>query len=561
MVGTDFANFNDINAQVSFLAGYALGRHKKMLILQEKPVDKMLDLKQVRCEYEDRKQAIKILDTWLNPAKEQRREFLEVTQKSREYLSMHEQFLLELGHPAAEYDTNLNDYFVHTSEYLEARRLRRFLFLGRRGSGKTANFLQLHADFSKQPRNILVRITPSKLQLIGAVDKLHAEIGTTKTTALFEMFWQFLILTEIGLGCRSYVKDNPLLTELGLFKEAENLIEQYDNRNSEFDIRFNHLIDEFCTSVLQKSQADMREHVLQTFYKDYFPRLKSVVHRISEEHPIIVLVDNLDRDWSSSNFLSISVLINALLEVMAKVNVNREFGNCKIVSFLRTDIYKISSKYDPDFDKRQPLFLSWDSIALKQLICERIVSAKSIPGKTDQEVWTSIFGSQFEHIPDTFDYIVERTMLRPRDIMTFCTFILGEMARKKQLAINEQIVFDAEETYSEYLLKSLTQEFTAGYPDIEDICIALFLGKEKLVSEVELKRRIRDNLELFPTNYSIDDIVRFCFEAGILGVVGEDRAYFSYQGYDFDKIMAKKSGARELLFVVHSGLHRTLDVQ
>lgn len=558
MVGTDYKNFDEINAHVSFMAGYAVGRQKQILILQEKPTDKMIDLQQVRREYKNKDEALDYLNKWLDPIKKQRVEFLNTTKKSEEIVNLHER--LSLGHPAAEYDTGLNDYFILTNEYNLAKKQQRTLFLGRRGSGKTANFLKLYKDLANQIKNITTRIDPSKLQLISMLEKLNDKVGLEKITALFEMFWNYVILTEIAICCKLYAQERMHLVEHKIFNKLKEFLDKNVDVNTDFDIRFNRLMDDFCNKILQNQNADLRSFILQRFYAEYYPQLKKIIQQISEEHPIIILIDNLDKDWSSTNKNSISALINSLLNVMNEINIKNGFGNCKVITFLRTDIYKISSKSDPDLDKRQPVFLQWNENMLKHLICERIANVRMNADLSENKLWGSVFGLEFDKIKDTFQYIIKRTMLRPRDLLIFCTTILDQMNKSGEISINENIIIESEKIYSEYLLKSLRQEYNVGYPDIEEICISLFLGKCRNIHEQQLKKRISDNLSMIK-DYSIEYIIQFCFDSGILGIKIKGEELFAYQGHELErlKMTAKMKGNIE--FVVHPGLNFCLELQ
>ncbi|MFH0738877.1 MAG: hypothetical protein V2A59_03350 [Candidatus Omnitrophota bacterium] len=561
MVGTDYKGYDEINAQVAFLAGYALGKQKKILILQEHPSDRMIDLQQVRCVYRDRREAIQLLESWLKPIKEAKLKNLESEKKSKEHLVLKKQLSLVLGHPAAEYDSNLDNCFIETDDYLEARRLTSDLFIGRRGTGKTANFLQLSQDFKRHPRNIVVEIVPSKLQLISTIDNLYSKAGNERVIALFEMFWQYLILTEIAIQCQKYEANSTFVIDPQSFLDVTKLLEEHINTYVEFDIRFNDMIDKFCNLALQSKTNDLRAVILQNFYKQYFPKMQNAIIKISEHHPIIVLIDNLDKDWDTKNITSISALVNSLFDVMNKISVNHLFGDCNVISFLRTDIYQISSKYDSDFDKRQPKSLIWDAGSLKAVICERIASAKGIVKGEYDELWQSVFGNNVGLIGNVFDYIIKRTMLRPRDILTFCSYILDNLNKSEKTVVDEQIIYESEKLYSEYLLRSLRQEYRIGYPDIDDICNEVFFERNATFTESQLREKFA-NYIISKSGYGIDDIIEFCFKCGLLGIECDNIAYFEYEGRDYNFLISQaRKNPKGFYFVTHPGLYKFLEIR
>ncbi|MDD5099077.1 MAG: hypothetical protein PHP35_01930 [Candidatus Colwellbacteria bacterium] len=561
MVGTNFKRYNEINAHVSFLAGYALGKSKRLLILQESPADKMIDLQQMRKEYFGKDKAIDYLDKWLAPEWKMRKKELELKKKEKETTSLFEKLSIALGHPAAEYDTNLNNCFIQTSAFRDAKKLRKYLFLGRRGAGKSANFFQLSKSFSEQLKNIVVSISPAKLQIIGSIDKLYETVGKGKTTALFEIFWQFVLLTEIAIRYLEYEQEGVFLKEPELtIKVSKLLAEHKILTDVSFDVRFNNLIDQFCIVALASNPSEIRTQILQNFYKSYFSESKKIIVEITRNHPVTVLIDNLDRDWDVENMLSISSLINSLLDVMDKINLNKIFGECKIITFLRTDIYQQSSKLDADFDKRQYLSLSWDRELLLQVVGERIALAKGKCSSDSRKLWESTFGFKNDKIPDSFEFVIKRTMLRPRDILYFCSIILDQANRRSVLSVDEYILIEAERIFSDYLLKNLTVEYGIGYPSIEDICIALFLGKNNYITDEELKKRFKDEMG-GAYHYGLEDIIKFCFDAGVMGISFNEKEYFSFENNDYVLTMNQAKDSSNYYYCIHPGLHRVLSIR
>ncbi|MEN6309064.1 MAG: hypothetical protein ABFD91_15055 [Anaerohalosphaeraceae bacterium] len=559
MVGTDFRGFDQINAHVSFLAGFALGRNKKMLILQESPCDRMIDLQQVRKEYSDVKGALSIINDWLQPIIDEEKKLISQKRKVQEIITLQDQLFSALGHPAAEYDTYLSQYFIQSPAYLDAIKCRRTLLLGRRGAGKTANFLQLQDAFRRQVNNIVINVSPSKLQLLNTVEKMSEILGSTKITAIFEVFWEYLLITEIAIYCKEYSSEFPYQSEPELFNELNMALKSDEMSLLPFDYRFNKLIDSMIKENDNDDKNILKANILEKFYKDILPLAKRIISNISKHHPIRILIDNLDRDWNNAGINSISYLINALLDVMDKINVRNLLGDAIVITFLREDIYKISSKYDPDYDKRQACTLQWDKDTLKTLVCERIGLVQRTSVHNINKLWENVFGSKVGEIDDTFEYIVERTMLRPRDIITFCAQILNEMTRRKMACVTEEIIKKAEREYSEYLLKNLRQEFSVGYPDVEDVCIALFVGKPHNFIEQHLKKRISDEPSVCK-GLGIMDIIKFLFDIGVIGIEIDRKNYFSFAGFDYIRTRKNAESKGPVKYLIHSGLLSALSV-
>ena len=125
--------------------------------------------------------------------------------------------------------------------------------------------------------------------------------------------------------------------------------------------------------------------------------------------------------------------------------------------FLRNDIYELLVRETPDRDKDTAIALDWDDSSLfEELVRQRILATSELQGNFDQ-VWTSIaepsVGSQY-----SFGFVVERTLMRPRDLLRF-------MHRSVEFAVNrghERIqgndFISAEKAFSEDLLTSTAFE-------------------------------------------------------------------------------------------------------
>jgi hypothetical protein len=54
----------------------------------------------------------------------------------------------------------LDSYFVATTAYEDALEGRQSIFVGRKGTGKTANLVALSSTLDENPENLVVKITP-----------------------------------------------------------------------------------------------------------------------------------------------------------------------------------------------------------------------------------------------------------------------------------------------------------------------------------------------------------------------------------------------------------------
>ena len=121
LVSSRNVDWEQHNANVALLIGFAIGLGKQVLVLQEEPTAPILDLGSVSRPVETESQAEQIVTAWINA---QTRLFVTQGTESRrqESTRRHADLLrsVYLGHPDALQDNRLLDYFVPTKEFDDA---------------------------------------------------------------------------------------------------------------------------------------------------------------------------------------------------------------------------------------------------------------------------------------------------------------------------------------------------------------------------------------------------------------------------------------------------------
>ena len=151
-VSDSYRDWQQHNTHVALLTGFSIGLGKQVLVLQEEPIAPILDLGSVSRKFETESEVQGIVAAWLN---KQVSLSVSETLESRRRASSRQQadFLrgVYLGHLDALQDSELLDYFVPTKEFQDAVQGTRTFFIGRRGSGKSANFQAIKAEISGSP--------------------------------------------------------------------------------------------------------------------------------------------------------------------------------------------------------------------------------------------------------------------------------------------------------------------------------------------------------------------------------------------------------------------------
>lgn len=158
------------NARVSFLAGIAHGFELPVLLVTEKDGPVPLDYKDLTFEYTGSAQLISRVDRWLNelptvPGSNRRlgRLALDIELPIRSF-----------GEYVAEYEkAELANYFISTSEFQSVLGGRTKVFVGRKGTGKTATMTQTSEELRRDRHVLVVPIKPSAYELSGLADAIR----------------------------------------------------------------------------------------------------------------------------------------------------------------------------------------------------------------------------------------------------------------------------------------------------------------------------------------------------------------------------------------------------
>jgi hypothetical protein len=235
-----------------------------------------------------------------------------------------------------------------------------------------------------------------------------------------------------------------------------------------------------------KYEASIKAAELRKLYKleeikDLIPALKDLCRRVK----IFVLVDELDRGWNASE--DANSFIGGLIQ--ASLELNQTSPNLRVLVSVRRELYdNIPSLYQ-DAEKYRDVIetLTWDKGLLYQLITKRI--RYTVPGlqeSDDDRCWNSVFVAEMKEArTSSFDYIVDRTLYRPREIISFCSMSLEVARRRMSQPIGMSAIYEAESSYSTDRMNDIVAEYRYQYPGLKSI-FELFRGKPSIFRRDEL---------------------------------------------------------------------------
>ncbi|MFI1171532.1 P-loop ATPase, Sll1717 family [Streptomyces melanogenes] len=272
------------------------------------------------------------------------------------------------------------------------------------------------------------------------------------------------------------------------------------------------------------AQATRRLDALEAGVRTAFEDLGCVTAR---EKPFLILVDQLEQVWqgdSDSHALVTGLLLGAKHVVAAYGHAVR----CAL--FVRADIYDALNFADGDKFRSDEVRITWSPAALRALARARASLSLERP-VSDDELWDGVFPRRVvgECTPD---YLVRRSLARPRDIIQFLTLCRDAADRSGRPTIQEDDVLEATEQFSRWKLDDLAKEYNVGFPFLRPV-FAQFENAGYAVGRNEFTTRfdaIRDNIHerysAYTEQLTATSVVDALYGIGFLGVCrGNDVVY------------------------------------
>jgi hypothetical protein len=188
---------------------------------------------------------------------------------------------------------------------------------------------------------------------------------------------------------------------------------------------------------------------------------------LDEQKKFYILIDKLDERWVDA-----SVRFRLIRSLLETLKTFRRIQNLKIIVSLRIDVLEkvLQETRDITFqrEKYEDYFvkIKWDRNLLRNLVDERIKALfrRKYTGK--DITFTDVFHNNVGNV-SPFDYMIEKTLYRPRDIIAFINQCLSEAHGHYE--VTGQQVRRAEVEYSRIRREALEQEWESAFPTIRSL--------------------------------------------------------------------------------------------
>ncbi|MBA1196026.1 hypothetical protein G7011_02780 [Pseudomonas plecoglossicida] len=468
------------------------------------------------------------------------------------------------GAVAAEDEPILN-YFVETDAVREIAEGDKYLVLGRKGSGKTALFRY----FNEKLQDNIVSIA---LNLRGYPWAMHAKRADTDVdeSERYEASWRYLIVLEFARVVAERLTGTTKWTP-----EAKNLLEFFKQNYGGINVS---LGDFLRPPKLSLSKASFEPQLLGAklggitlergakegglarelnLLTDLILETATYLCKREGVDKVLIHFDELDQGMAKFDRPRQQMLTGLILASRA---VNRAAAQnsvkLKSVIYLRTDLWNGINFSDKNkITTSATLDISWNEASLLSVVNSRVASLGNI-------TWDNLHDEALMRGRQRkFSYIVARSFLRPRDIISFLNILLAKAkerinARGGQTVFTNKDIVEARREYSTYLRAELQDEIAPHWPEWEDTL--------KTISKIGILSFARQTFSSYypvaasATNTrSADEALETLYEYSVLG------AYRS-SGYGGKKWVFRYSEPGEAwdssggLFKVHLGLKEHL---
>lgn len=550
------------NAKYAFYAGMAYGLNRHLLMLAQDPYVPPFDYQDLIVVHSTANECVTAAEKWLGSVfikGDSVRGAPRSTASRGESEKDAELTLLEirLGDPVAEYDTDgLSQYFVETGQYHSALQSSVGLFVGRKGTGKTANLLRAAEHFGSDHRNLVVVIKPLAFELeayVALVEKYFSEKADSHQLA--EMLWSFLIYTTIAQDLSERIGSKPFYTPSDEERKLLLFISAHEDAVAgELPERLGylcHLIDSMVDGG-----HDAREVFRRLRREHLVPLVEAIKGVLKPYQQVVLLFDNLDKVWEVDRDLYVpgNVVLGLLgFQKVFKKDLEWKKGDARILIFLREDIFDFILKgvaREPDKVLLDMHRITWeDSALLLRVIEERFLASDSTV--TRDQVWSKYFDPSIRGV-DVREFLVQSVLPKPRDLVYVLGRAIDESINHNHVRITGEDLIRALRTYFEFLVHNTEIELAASIPNVRDMLL-VFSGSTRAMTVKEFLRRVR---RANTNGADLHDVIRGLAQLPFFGVKRDGVTTFGHTAVEVEQVVATlDSEARRLSSPVRVVIH------
>jgi hypothetical protein len=538
------------NAQSALICGFAMAQQKAVAMLQEGLIVQPIDYRDVVQTYTNPNNISGLLQPTLRRTLEAYQEASPTSFRQANLLQR-----IDLGDVAAENEiAGLREYFVVTGQATQAKQGHARLVIGRKGCGKTAVFYDVRNSVGRRNDQLVLDLKPEGHQFTKLRELVLNRLGPGLQEHTMVAFWNYILLAEIAR--KALDQDARIATrDPARYELYKHLSEEYLRHDPGGDFDFSQRllmqVDRISRTLGTIPVDEVGGKLTQVIYSGAFRQLSNAVSDyLKTKESVWLLVDNLDKGWPVRGASSIDILIvRSLLEAARKLQHQLEADSVSFecLVFLRSDIYEHLREDTPDKGKDTAIRLDWeDPEVFAEIVRRRLESSGELQG-TFRDIWPQICAPLVDG-QDSFTYMLDRTLMRPRDLLQFLRAAIDVAINRGHARIEEEDLTQAERSYSEDLLLTTSFEIGDTYPQYSDLLYA-FEGAPAEMSVEETRDRL-----IMLASISVDEVDKVLEMLIWFGFLGVSWSSWAKAKYAFDV----QGNMRRLLFPLNTGDARTV---
>lgn len=436
---------------------------------------------------------------------------------------------IDLGSTSAENEMrSLQRYYLKTEQYLKAVRGEANLVVGRKGSGKSAIFLQIRDRERSSNQNLVLDLKPEGYKFVKFKEQIlnFLQEGTFQHTIM--AFWEYVLLLELCNKILSSDKELHLHNE-SLYQPYREISELYKaegyDTEGDFSERMSTLMARISSDYFEKygENSEIRLSSPQLTELLYKHDIKAITDQLKKylkyKRNVWLLIDNIDKGWPTSGLQKEDLLIvRALIDCTKKIqrqfsHINNEIN---IIIFLRNDVYELLVQHTADRGKEGNVLLDWtDTDLLREMVRLRIVANEGFNKDFSfEQAWKKLFVSHFKG-EESSQYLIERSLMRPRFLLNLINQCKSFAVNLNHQLISEDDISKGLKAYSTDLLSDISYELNDINNELHDILYS-FIGVKSLLSPDELKNIISMDNTFY--TISVEVIINILLWYGFVGV-------------------------------------------
>lgn len=489
------------NLRGAFIAGLAQGMGKVVSILQSGVDPIPLDYRDLVQSYAHPDQIDDFISDFAGRVYEE-------VQRAPEANVRRDSTTLEkfdLGASSAENELrDLHNYYLPTDGYRRAQRGEVRLVVGRKGSGKTALFMQVRDRMRSERDNVVLDLKPDGYRLIKFKDRVLKLLEKGSFEHTITAFWDSLLWLETCHKVVERDRDSYLFRDGEAVASYRALANEYQKfgyeAQGDFAERMARLLGRIENDYAQRfGDADARmlsnPQITELIYNSDIRTLQDrLLNYLSSKKVVWILFDNIDKGWSSRGINDDDlIIVKSLVEATRKLErrIQRGGVDAHTLMFIRNDVFEILIDEMADRGKEPKALLDWtDSELLRQLILRRAMYHSEENVDSFESLWAQVCVSHIRG-EETSQYLIDRSLMRPRYLIDLINHCRGMAITLGHERIDADDIDKGMAIFSSDLIADLSHEIRDVYPQGEDLLYA-FIGLEFELSDDELRLALMD---------------------------------------------------------------------